>query len=443
MLRTVRVIFVLLAAAAAAAARVAAEPENAAAQAGQTLLAVRAGRLIDPKAGTVVPNAVIVVESGKVKAVGASAAIPAGATVIDLSGLTVLPGLIDCHTHLVGDYVNDSDPLTELKESAASRAFESIPNARVTLEAGFTTVRDVGTYRAFVDVAMRDAIAKGYFPGPRMFVAGAYLTITGGGGAMSGDLAPDIGLPWDLRFGVADGVDQVRQRVRDIAQHGVDVIKVLATGAFLAHGSDPHAVEYSYEEIRAAVEEASHKGLKVAAHAHSADGIKNAVRAGVASIEHGTYIDDEGIRLMKERGTYLVADIYDAEYIRQGKAVGIPSDFAAKQPEADEIQRQNFQKAVRAGVRIAFGTDASVYPHGLNARQFAWQVRYGQTPMEAIRSATVSASDLIGRDNGAGSLEPGRWADLIAVKGDPLADVRALESVAFVMKEGKVYKDVR
>jgi len=276
-----------------------------------------------------------------------------------------------------------------------------------------------------------------------MFVAGAYLTITGGGGAMSGDLAPDIGLPWDLRFGVADGVDQVRQRVRDIAQHGVDVIKVLATGAFLAHGSDPHAVEYSYEEIRAAVEEASHKGLKVAAHAHSADGIKNAVRAGVASIEHGTYIDDEGIRLMKERGTYLVADIYDAEYIRQGKAVGIPSDFAAKQPEADEIQRQNFQKAVRAGVRIAFGTDASVYPHGVNARQFAWQVRYGQTPMEAIRSATVSASDLIGRDNGAGSLEPGRWADLIAVKGDPLADVRALESVAFVMKEGKVYKDVR
>jgi len=440
MLRTVRVIFVLLA---AAAARLAAEPENAAAQAGQTLLAVRAGRLIDPKAGTVVPNAVIVVESGKVKAVGESAAIPAGATVIDLSGLTVLPGLIDCHTHLVGDYVNDSDPLTELKESAASRAFESIPNARVTLEAGFTTVRDVGTYRAFVDVAMRDAIAKGYFPGPRMFVAGAYLTITGGGGAMSGDLAPDIGLPWDLRFGVADGVDQVRQRVRDIAQHGVDVIKVLATGAFLAHGSDPHAVEYSYEEIRAAVEEASHKGLKVAAHAHSADGIKNAVRAGVASIEHGTYIDDEGIRLMKERGTYLVADIYDAEYIRQGKAVGIPSDFAAKQPEADEIQRQNFQKAVRAGVRIAFGTDASVYPHGVNARQFAWQVRYGQTPMEAIRSATVSASDLIGRDNGAGSLEPGRWADLIAVKGDPLADVRALESVAFVMKEGKVYKDVR
>ncbi len=238
-------------------------------------------------------------------------------------------------------------------------------------------------------------------------------------------------------------MDQVRQRVRDIAQHGVDVIKLLATGAFLAHGSDPHAVEYSYDEMRAAVEEAAHKGLKVAAHAHSTEGIKFAVKAGVASIEHGTYIDDEGIRLMKERGTYLVADIYDAEYIRQGKAAGIPQDFADKQPEGDEIQRQNFKKAVQMGVKIAFGTDASVYPHGLNARQFAWQVKYGQTPMEAIRSATVSAADLIGRNNDAGSLEPGKWADLIAVKGDPLADVRVLENVAFVMKAGKVYKDAR
>jgi imidazolonepropionase-like amidohydrolase len=430
-MRLLRGVALLLGAAAAAAAG---PPE---------IVAVKTGRLIDPKAGVVIPGAVVLVESGKVKAVGPSVAIPAGARVIDLSTLTVLPGLMDCHTHLVGDYVNDSDPLTELRTSSAQRAFESIPNARETLEAGFTTVRDVGTYRAFVDVAMRDAIAKGYFPGPRMFVAGAYLTITGGGGAMSGGLAPDIVLPWDLKFGIADGVDQVRQRVRDIAQHDVDLIKVIATGAFLAHGSDPHAVEYSYDEIRAAVEEATHKGLKVAAHAHSTEGIKNAIRAGVASIDHGTYIDDEGIRLMKERGTYLVADIYDAEYIRQGKAAGIPQDFADKQPEGDEIQRQNFKKAVQAGVKIAFGTDASVYPHGLNARQFSWQVKYGQTPMEAIRSATVADSDLIGRNNNAGSLEPGKWADLIAVKGDPLADIRVLENVAFVMKEGKVYKDTR
>ncbi len=406
------------------------------------VVAVKAGRLIDPKAGSVVSGAVILIENGRVKAVGAGLAIPAGAVSVDLSALTVLPGLIDCHTHLVGDYAHDKDPLSDLKKSAADRAFESVPNARATLDAGFTTVRDVGTYRAFVDVAMRDAIARGDFPGPRMFVAGAYLTITGGGGAITG-FAPDVALPWDLRFGVADGPDQVRQRVRDIAQHDVDLIKVLATGAFLTHGSNPHAIEYTYDEIRAAVEEAAHKGLRVAAHAHSTEGIKIAVKAGVASIEHGTYLDDEGIRLMKEHGTYLVADIYDAEWIRQGAAAGYPEDFANKQPEADEIQRQAFRKAVRAGVKIAFGTDVSNFPHGLNARQFAWQVKYGQTPMEAIRSATVSASDLIGRDNDAGSLEPGRWADLIAVKGDPLQDVSVLENVVFVMKAGTVVRDAR
>ena len=226
-----------------------------------------------------------------------------------------------------------------------------------------------------------------------------------------------------------------------IAQNGVDLIKVLATGAFLTHGSDPKAVEYSYDELRAAVEEAAHKGLKVAAHAHSTEGIKSAVRAGVASIEHGTYVDDEGLRLMKEKGTYLVADIYDAEWIRE--SAGYPVDFAAKQPEGDEIQRQNFKKAAQMGVKIAYGTDAGVYPHGFNARQFAWQVKYGQTPMEAIRSATISAADLIGRGNEAGSLEPGKWADLIAVRGDPLQDVTLLEKVAFVMKEGRIYRDPR
>ena len=406
------------------------------------VVAVKAGRLVDPAAGTVTANAVVLVEKGRVTAVGPSVAIPPGARVIDLSGMTVLPGLMDCHTHLVGDYTDDKDPLSELKSSSARRAFESVPNARATLEAGFTTVRDVGTYRAFVDVAMRDAIAKGYFPGPRMFVAGAYLTITGGGGAVTG-FAPDLVLPWDLRYGIADGPDQVRQRVRDIAAQGVDLIKVLATGAFLAHGSDPHAVEYGYDEMRAAVEEAAHKGLRVAAHAHSADGIKIAVRAGVASIEHGTYLDDEGIRLMKERGTYLVADVYDAEWIRQGAKTGYPEDFAAKQPEGDEIQRQAFRKAVRAGVKTAFGTDASVYPHGLNARQFAWQVKYGQTPMEAIRSATLHAAELMGWSDRVGRVQPGLYADLIAVAGDPTDDVRLLEDVRFVMKGGEVVRDAR
>ncbi len=249
---------------------------------GAEVVAVRAGRLIDPKSGGVVSGAVILIEGGRIKAVGPSVEVPAGAKVLDLSALSVLPGLFDCHTHLVGDYSTNQDPLSDLKTTAARRAFESIPNAKLTLEAGFTTVRDVGSYRAFVDVAMRDAIAKGYFPGPRMFVAGAYLTITGGGGTVSGDLAPDIALPWDLRFGIADGVEQVRQRVRDIAQHGVDLIKVIATGAFLAHGSDPRAVEYTFEELRTAVQEAHDRGLKVAAHAHSSEGIKLAVKAGVA-----------------------------------------------------------------------------------------------------------------------------------------------------------------
>jgi len=403
--------------------------------------AVKAGRLIDPRTGTVSSGVVLLIENGKVKSVGPALSVPTGARAIDLSGFTVLPGLIDCHTHLI-DISGDEDPLRELKNTAAQRAFESIPNARATIRAGFTTVRDVGTYRAFVDVALRDAIAKGWVEGPRMYVAGAYVTITGGGGALTG-FAPDITLPWDLRFGIADGADQVRQKVRDIAQHGVDLIKVIATGAFLTHGSNPLSAEYTYEELRAAVEEATKKGLKVAAHAHSAEGIKLAARAGVASIEHGTYLDDEGIRLMKEHGTYLVADIYDAEWIRQGGKAGYPQDLAEKQPEADEIQRQNFRKAVQAGVKIAFGTDASNFPHGLNARQFAWQVKYGQTPIEAIRSATISAAELIGRGDEIGALEPGKWADLIAVKGDPLSDVRVLENVSFVMKEGKIFKDAR
>ena len=406
----------------------------------ETPVAIRAGRLVDVRSSKIVERAVVIVRGTRIEAVGAGLAIPAGARVMDLSSSTVLPGLVDCHTHLVGD-AQDLDPLADVRKTAAQVAYEALPNARRTLEAGVTTVRDVGTFRAFVDLALRDAIARGDVVGPRIFGAGAYVTITGGGGALNG-LAPDILLPRDLRFGVADGPDQVRQRVREIAGYGADLIKVLATGAFLTHKSNPGAEELTFEELSAAVGEAKKRGLRVAAHAHGAEGIKNAVRAGVASIEHGTFIDEEGIRLMKERGTYLVADIYDDDYIvsEEARKKGIPKDFLEKESDAGRIQRENFRRAVRAGVRIDYGTDAGVYPHGDNAKQFAYHVKFGQTPMEAIRSATIVAAELIGKPAEFGSIDPGKSADIVAVEGDPLSDITRLERVTFVMKEGRVVK---
>jgi imidazolonepropionase-like amidohydrolase len=430
-------IFTAVTAIGAATARAATSPP-------EPLTAVHAGALVDVEAGQVLKDQWILIRGERIVALGPHLDIPKEARLVDLSGATVLPGLIDCHTHLVGD-AKDTDPVAELLKTSAQRAFESIPNAKVTLLAGFTTVRDVGTYRALVDVALRDAINRGDVVGPRMFVAGGYITITGGGGTLNGT-APDVTLPWDLRFGVADGPDQVRQRVRAFQQYGVDLIKVIATGAFLSHGSNPLTEDFSYDEIRAAVEEAHRKGLPVAAHAHSTQGIKDAIRAGVNSIEHGTYLDDEGIRMMKERGTFLVADIYDDECIKSNDPAVLaaaPVDFANKLPDAGEIQRRNFEKAVRAGVKIAYGTDASVCPHGLNARQFAYQVRYGQTPMQAIQSATINAATLIGHPADFGSIRPGKRADLVAVTGDPLANIGLLEHVRFVMKDGVVYKDER
>jgi imidazolonepropionase-like amidohydrolase len=409
----------------------------------EAVTAVHAGALVDVEAGQVLNDQWILIRGERIVGLGTHLDVPKDARIVELGGATVLPGLIDCHTHLVGDQ-KDTDPVAELLKTSAQRAFESIPNAKVTLLAGFTTVRDVGTYRALVDVALRDAINRGDVVGPRMYVAGGYITITGGGGTLNGT-APDVALPWDLRFGVADGPEQVRQRVRAFQQYGVDLIKVIATGAFLSHGSNPLTEDYSYEEIRAAVEEARRKGLPVAAHAHSTLGIKDAIRAGVTSIEHGTYLDDEGIRMMKERGTYLVADIYDDECIKSTDSAmaAAPADFSSKLPDAAEIQRRNFEKAVHAGVKIAFGTDAGVCPHGINARQFAYQVRYGQTPMQAIQSATINAATLIGHAAEFGSIRAGKRADLIAVGGDPLGDVRVLEHVRFVMKDGVVYKDER
>jgi len=401
--------------------------------------AIRAGKLVDPDAGTVLSDQVILIRDAKIEKVGKDVAIPANATVFDLSKMTVLPGLIDCHTHLA-DGARTGDPLNQFRKTAAQIALESVPNARAMLESGFTTVRDVGVYRALGDIALRDAINRGDIVGPRMYVAGAYVTIVGGAGAATG-LAPDIQLPWDLHYGEANSPWEVRKVIRQLAHDGVDHIKILSSGAVLTHGSNPKSQEFTPEELQAAVEEANSFGLRVEAHAHSPLGIKNAIRAGVASVEHATMIDDEGIALAKQRGTYLDMDIYDEECIQEdGRNGSVPKDFLEHDAQLGQIQRENFRKAVAAGVKMSFGTDAGVCAYGTSARQFAFMVKYGMTPMQAIQAATTNAADLLGHSTEVGSVKAGKFADIIAVSGDPVADIRVLENVQFVMKDGKVYK---
>jgi imidazolonepropionase-like amidohydrolase len=407
--------------------------------AGAQVTVVKAGRLIDPDSGTVLTNQIILIKDGKVQAVGSALALPADAKVVDLSEKTVLPGLIDCHTHLA-DGAWDQEPFNRVRKSASQLALESVPNARAMLLSGFTSVRDVGTYRALNDIALRDAIARGDVVGPRMFVAGAYVTIIGGAGAMTGQ-APDVQLPWDFNYGEADSPWEVRKKVRLLAHDGVDVIKMLSTGAVLTHGSSPGSIEFTEEELQAGVDEASHFGLKVAVHAHAAQGIKNAILAGAASIEHAEMLDDEIIAMAKQRGTYLDMDIYDDECIQAlGKAGNEPADFLVHDAELGRIQRENFGKAVRAGAKMAFGTDAGVCAYGTSGKQFAFMVKYGMTPMQAIQAATSNAADLLGHSQELGSIKAGKYADLIAVSGDPLKDISLLEKVEFVMKDGKIYK---
>jgi len=398
--------------------------------------AIKAGRLFDAVAGTMLANQVILVKDGRITAVGAGLAIPKGAKVIDLSAMTVLPGLLDMHTHLIGP-PNDPDPLHELERTSAEEVMRSLPNPPKVLMAGFTTVRDVGTYRALTDVSMRDAIARGDVVGPRMFVAGAYVTITGGAGAVTG-FSPDVILPWDMHYAEANSPWEGRQRVRMLAGQGVDFIKVLSTGAVLTHNSNANAREFTDEELVAIVDEAHNFGFKVAAHAHNAAGIKAAVKAGVNSIEHGSYLDEEGIQLMKQHGTYLVPTLETTECI--SAANGYPADFLEHSDRLNELSIENFKRAVREGVKIAFGTDISVCPFGTNGREFYWMVKYGMTPTASLQAATVGAADLLGQTANVGSITQGKFADIIAVKGDPLADITVMEKVQFVMKAGVVYK---
>jgi imidazolonepropionase-like amidohydrolase len=402
---------------------------------------VRAGRLVDPDSGTALIDQVIVVDGGRIQAVGKGLAIPARAKVIDLSDKTVLPGFIDCHTHLVdGLMAVNGEPFNVVKKTAAQMVLGAVPNAEKTLLSGFTSVRDVGVYRALTDIALRDAISHGDIVGPRMYVAGAYVTITGGAGAMTGQ-APDVQLPWDLHYGEANSPWEVRQKVRMLAHDGVDHIKVLSTGGVLTHGSSPIATEFTLEELQAAVEEAHAFGLRVEAHAHNAQGIKNAIRAGVASVEHATLIDDEGIALAKKDGTYLDMDLYEEECIQEGGRKGtIPLDFLEHNRAVNEKYLQNFRKAVEAGLKMAFGTDLGICPYGTGPKQFAFMVKYGMTPMHAIQAATSNAADLLGHSDLIGSIKPGKSADMVAVSGDPLKDIKLLENVEFVMKEGKIYK---
>jgi imidazolonepropionase-like amidohydrolase len=398
--------------------------------------AVRAARLLDVRAGKVVQNPVVLVEGERITAVGENLRVPEGYAVVDLGAATLLPGLIDCHTHITGQPGNYYEDL--FRRSPIDNAVVAHVYARRTLEAGFTTIRDLGSGE-FIDVALRNAVNAGTVPGPRILAATLAVGATGGH-------ADTTGFSPYLKFGsfsgIADGADEIRKLIRFEVKHGADVIKLVATAGVLSEEESVGAPQYTQAEMAAAVEEAAMWGRKVAAHAHGAEGIKRAVRAGVASIEHGSFLDDEGIRLMKERGTYLVADVYNDDYILSEFArLGYPQKIIDKERLVGRTQRENFQKAVRAGVKVAYGTDAGVYPHGWNAKQFAHMVRWGMTPWQAIQAATVNAADLLGWSDRVGSVEAGRFADLVAVTGDPLADVTVLERVAFVMKGGEVYRN--
>ena len=404
--------------------------------AGAQDLLIRAGHVLDVDTGRMLAGRDILVRDGRVASIAASADdVDPGLRVLDWSTLTVVPGLMDMHTHLAdeGPY---GDPATPLRSNAARDAFIGARNARATLQAGFTTVRDVGVYRGFADVQLRDAINAGLVPGPRMFVAGAYVTVTGGGGEITG-VPAGTEVPAIFRRGVADNEAEVRRRVNEILDAGADFIKVIATGAVLADGTEPGQSEYTEAEIRAAVEEAGRRGRFVAAHAHGAEGIKRAVRAGARSIEHGSLMDDEAIALMKLHGTFLVADIYNGDYIDSvGRRDGWSAEILRKNLDTTEAQREGFRKAVAAGVNIAYGTDSGVYPHGDNARQFAYMVRYGMTPLQAIRAATLESARLLGKEKELGSIAPGKLADLIALACDPLADIACLQQVRGVVKAG-------
>ena len=400
--------------------------------AGRTL--VRAAHLLDVKSGKLLDGQTIVVAGETIESIGPSAQVTAqaGDKVIDLGGMTVLPGLIDVHTHLTMN--TDFDPFREVTSTDAKEAINGVVNARKTLMAGFTTSRNVGA-GGYTDVDLRDAINSGQVPGPHLLVSGPALGITGGH-------CDDNLLPFSyhqISDGVADGIAEVQRKVRQNIKYGADVIKICATGGVLSKGDDPQASQYTLEEMQAIVADAHRLGRKVAAHAHGAQGILWATEAGVDSIEHGSYIDDAAIAEMKKRGTYLVPTLYLEDWmIANGN---LPPFYHQKMLDTIAVAKGNIKRAMQAGVKIALGTDAAVYPHGLNAHELDVYVnQLGMAPLAALQTATVNAADLLGLTAKTGSLEPGKWADIIAVDKNPLDDVRVLQDVKFVMKAGVVYK---
>jgi imidazolonepropionase-like amidohydrolase len=398
---------------------------------------VKAARLFDARAGRLISQQAVLIQGERIEKVGPAKeiAVPPGATVIDLGDTTLLPGLIDCHVHLTGD--PEHAGLKGLSISVPREALTGAKNARLTLQAGFTTVRNVGA-SGYSDVALRDAVDAGEVSGPRIIPSGPALGSTGGH-CDETYLAPEFAYRGEA---VADGVPAVLAKTREVIKYGAGVIKFCASGGVFSQGDLPSTEQYSPEEMSALVAEAHRQGRKVAAHAHGGQALIEAAKAGVDSIEHGSLIDDEGIRVMKERGVFLVADIYNDDFIlTQGKARGFTDEMLEKERSIGQKQREGFRRAAQAGVKIAYGTDAGVYPHGWNAKQFAYMVKYGLTPAQALQSATVHAAELLGWPDQVGSIEAGRLADLVAVSGDPLADVTTLEQVKFVMKGGQVFKN--
>ena len=400
------------------------------------VLLIRAGTLIDVDAGQVRHDQAVRIDGGRIVSVQPyRAGLAAGARELDWSAYTVAPGFMDMHTHLAGN-IQNYNVEAYLKATPEEDVLAGAANARKTLQAGFTTVRDVGSYNAFADVSLRDAIARGWVPGPRMFTAGAYVTVPGGGGEVSG-LVDAARIPPRMREGVAKGEAEVRRKTGYILDHGADWIKMIVTGAVLTDGTNVKQSEYSEAEVRAAVETAAARGHDVTGHAHGAQGIKNTIRGGARSVEHASLIDDEGIALAKQHGTWLVMDIYNGDYIDTiGRAQSWSAESLQKNLDTTDIQRQGFGKAVAAGVNIAYGTDAGVYPHGDNAKQFPYMVRYGMTPMQALQSATIQSARLLRREKTLGSIAPGKQADLVALACDPIADIRCTARPVWVMKDG-------